>query len=158
MLKYINSDEVNIIGEVVVGYRRTEKMRMMLQPQVTDSLKIANYARQLYPADKLEHVEQFFLILLNRCNRVLGWCKISSGSVCGTIVDARTIFQVVLNSNATQIVLVHNHPSGNITPSESDKTITDQLKKASVLMDITLLDHVILTSHDHFSFTDDGLL
>ena len=76
----------------------------------------------------------------------------------GTVVDVRVIFQVAIKANTTSIMLAHNHPSGNLQPSEADKRITEQVKEAGKLLDIPLLDHIILTSESYFSLADEGLL
>ena len=106
----------------------------------------------------LELQEEFKVLLLNRNNLVLGIYSLSKGGVSSTIVDAKLLFSVALKCNASSIIIAHNHPSGNLTPSESDKSITNKLKKAGQYLDITILDHLIVTKDDFFSFNDnDGV-
>lgn len=109
--------------------------------------------------DDMEHVESAKLILLNRANKVLGIANISMGGTTGTVVDSKLIFQYALKTNASGLILVHNHPSGNFRPSPADENITRRVKEAGQLFSIQLLDHLIITPHDGcFSFTDEGLL
>lgn len=94
---------------------------------------------------------------LNRSNAVLGILSISKGGISGTVTDVRLIFQGALKTNASGIIVCHNHPSGNANPSESDRKITQKIKEAGNLMDIQLLDHIIiLPVEGYYSFADDG--
>jgi len=98
-------------------------------------------------------------MLLNRANKVLGISTISNGSLSGTLVDIRIIMQYALKANAHSIIVSHNHPSGNCKPSENDLSITQKIKEAGKILDISLLDHLILTPDDTYSsFADEGLL
>ena len=91
-------------------------------------------------------------------NQILGCHQISKGGMTGTVVDVRVVFQVALKSCATSIILGHNHPSGNLDPSDADKKITRQLKEAGALLEIPVIDHLILTEADFFSMADEGYL
>lgn len=96
---------------------------------------------------------------LNRANRVIGVYKVSVGGITGTVADPRLILSVALKSAATSIILAHNHPSGNLKPSRADLELTTKIKTAAQLMDITVLDHLIVTSDEGFlSFADEGLM
>jgi DNA repair protein RadC len=108
----------------------------------------------------IEHKETFKMLLLNRANKVLGITTISEGGLSGTVMDVRMIFQYAIKGNASGIILAHNHPSGNVNPSESDQKITNKIKEAGNLLDIQLLDHIILTSEREIyrSFADEGHL
>ena len=107
----------------------------------------------------IEYFEEFKVLLLNRSNAVLGIFSISKGGISGTVTDVRIIFQSVLKSNASGIIVCHNHPSGNENPSESDKRITQKIKEAGNFMDIQLLDHlIILPVEGYYSFADDGAI
>ena len=108
--------------------------------------------------DSIEHIEEFKLMLLTRANKVLGIASISKGGINGTVTDVRIILQLVIKSNASGLIACHNHPSGNLNPSESDTKITQKIKEAGNLMDIQLLDHLVITSEDYYSFADNGLL
>jgi DNA repair protein RadC len=95
------------------------------------------------------------VLLLNRANRVLGCLKLSKGGLTGTVVDLR----ILLKAMASGIIIAHNHPSGNLKPSDADRELTSQIKQAGKLLDITLLDHLILgTEGDYVSFADEGWL
>ena len=99
----------------------------------------------------------FVILLLNRSNSVLGIMEVSKGGISGTVTDVRVILQAAIKSNASGIILCHNHPSGNINPSESDSKLTQKIKEAGQLMDIQLLDHIIITKEDRcYSFADNG--
>ena len=102
--------------------------------------------------------EEFWLLLLSRANKVIKKQPISQGGVSGTVADPKLIFGHALNHLASGIILVHNHPSGNIKPSEADKRLTRQLSEAGKLLEITVLDHVIFTDSGYFSFADESLL
>lgn len=105
----------------------------------------------------LEH-EEFWLLMLNRANRVLGKFKVSQGGLSGTVIDTRIILKKALDNLASSIIVCHNHPSGNIQPSDADVKITEKLKKASEMLEIKLLDHVIIADKSYFSFADEGLI
>jgi DNA repair protein RadC len=105
----------------------------------------------------LEH-EEFWLLMLNRANRVLGRFKVSQGGLSGTVIDTRIILKKALDNLASSIIVCHNHPSGNTQPSDADVKITDKLKKASEMLEIKLLDHVIIADKSYFSFADEGLI
>ena len=102
--------------------------------------------------------EEFWVLLLNRSNRVIDKVRISSGGIDQTTADVRTILREALLARATQMALIHNHPSGNIQPSQEDKRITERIKGAGRLMNISVIDHVIVTDGAYYSFNDEGIL
>lgn len=102
--------------------------------------------------------EEFFCIYLNRANKVLKIEQISKGGISGTVTDVRIIMKNAILNTASGLIVAHNHPSGNLNPSESDSRITSKIKEAGSLMDIQLLDHVIIHDSDYYSFADNGLL
>ncbi len=106
----------------------------------------------------IDYSESFHVILLNRANRTLGVCRISLGSVSGTVADPKKIFQTALKANASGIILCHNHPSCNVQPSASDRAITKKCVEAGKFLDLPVLDHIILTRENYYSFADEGLL
>jgi DNA repair protein RadC len=105
-----------------------------------------------------EQYERFFAILLNRANRVLRVMEISNGGISGTVADPKKIFKMALDQNASSIILCHNHPSGNIQPSETDIKLTRKLKDAGLLLDLPVLDHIIYGDNIYFSFADEGMV
>ncbi len=102
--------------------------------------------------------EEFWLLLLNRANRVIKKVKISEGGISGTVVDPKKIFQICLEQHATSILLGHNHPSGAVTPSEADNKITKKIKDCGLLLDVAVLDHIIVGDDRFYSFADEGSL
>lgn len=102
--------------------------------------------------------EEFWVLLLNNSNKIIYKLQLSKGGLTQTIVDVRLIFKTVLEHLATALILVHNHPSGQLNPSMADKDITRKIKEAGVTLDIKLLDHLIVTQRAHFSFADEGIL
>lgn len=109
-------------------------------------------------SNQLEHIEEFYLLMLNKANKVLGYSKVSSGGLSGTVVDPKLIFQTALKANASSIILAHNHPSGNIQPSEADQRITKKCRDGGTMLDIAVLDHLIVTADTYYSFADEGQL
>lgn len=105
----------------------------------------------------LDH-EEFWVLYLNNANKVVHKIQLSKGGLTGTIVDIRIVFKVALEYLATTVILVHNHPSGTIKPSDADRAITQKIKSAGESLDIKVLDHIIITEKQYFSFADDGIL
>ena len=102
--------------------------------------------------------EEFWLLLLNRANRVIKKVKISEGGISGTVVDPKKIFQICLEQHATSVILGHNHPSGAVTPSEADNKITKKIKDCGLLLDVAVLDHIIVGDDRFYSFADEGTI
>lgn len=102
--------------------------------------------------------EEFWVIAINQAGRILKKVRISVGGIDQTSADIRLIMRVLIDSGATQFAAVHNHPSGNSRPSNEDKRLTEQLKKAAGLFNITMIDHVIITNGEYYSFGDEGLI
>ena len=109
--------------------------------------------------DSIEHIEEFKLMLLTRSNKVLGISSLSKGGTTGTIVDVKLLLQYTIKSNAYAIIICHNHPSGNLQPSDADKNITYKVKSSATIMDIQLLDHIIIIPEGRYlSMTDEGII
>lgn len=102
--------------------------------------------------------EEFWILLLSRSNNIIGKHKISQGGISGTVIDVRIILKTAIDKMASGIILCHNHPSGNTRPSEQDISLTQKLKEAAKLMDINVLDHLIVTHAQFYSFADEGVL
>ena len=102
----------------------------------------------------IEHTEEVKMMMLNRANKVLGVASISKGGLSGAVIDTRVILQYAIKSNATSVILAHNHPSGNLEASEADKRITQNVREALKLIDIQLLDHLILNKDELFATID----
>ena len=108
--------------------------------------------------DTIELYESFKIIMLNKANKVLGISNISNGGVSGTVVDPKRVFQTALKANACGLILCHNHPSGTTTPSDADIKITNKIKQAGIFLEISVLDHLIVTPESFYSFADEGTL
>jgi DNA repair protein RadC len=143
------------LAEIKVSY----KCKLKDVVRITNSKEAFNVLFNLFDMSTIELKEEFFLLLLNRANYVLGWFKLSSGGTNSTVVDVKIIFCLALQTNASSIILCHNHPSKNIRPSENDVTLTKRIKEAGKLLDINVLDHLIISSDGtYFDFADEGLL
>ncbi len=143
------------LQEIDILYRNKVKHSEM--PKVTSSQDAYDYLISVW-SPQIERLEEFVILCLNRSNKVLGFSKISSGGLSGTIADPKVIFQVALKANSSSIILCHNHPSGNIKPSDNDIRLTKKLKRAGEFLDLTVLDHLIISSDSFFSFADESLL
>lgn len=145
---------IAIVSALELGRRRKDS-------GVTDRPKIAvsKDAYDLLRGDLMDipH-EEFWVLLLNRANRVIKKHKISLGGVHGTVADPKIIFKTALEELASGIIVAHNHPSGNLTPSQQDIDLTRKLKEAGKLLEIQLLDHLIVAGKQYYSFADEGLL
>jgi len=116
-----------------------------------------NYIKSFYFGD-IEVYESFFMVLLNRANNTTGFVKISQGGVAGTVADLKLIAKYAIESLSSAVIVAHNHPSGNVKPSETDIRLTKKIKKGLELLDVTLLDHIILGEEEYYSFADEGIL
>jgi DNA repair protein RadC len=136
--------------------KATLKRDKIVKIKVTSSQDSADFFRQVI--EGIDIYESFFVLYLNQNNNTIGWYKAAQGGITSTICDARLIMKKALEILATGIILCHNHPSGNIQPSDADKHLTAKIKNGCSFFDIRLLDHVILTEDSHFSFNDEGLI
>jgi DNA repair protein RadC len=146
----------NNIAEVRLKY--SSKVSASDRPQVRCSAGALEIFRETWDKETIELYEECKLMLLNRANKVLGIAQISQGGISGTVTDVRIILQYALKANASGIILCHNHPSGNVEPSEADIKITSKLKEAAMIHDITLLDHLIITKDNYYSLADMGCI
>jgi DNA repair protein RadC len=144
------------VAEVTISYRTKVKASDRLQ--VKSSKDACDIFRENWNLESIEHIEEFKVLLMNRSNKVLGIASISKGGISGTVTDIRLLFQFAIKANASGLICCHNHPSSSLNPSESDSKITRKIKDAGNLMDIQLLDHLIITCEDYYSFADNGLL
>ena len=145
------------IPKINVSVSFDKKVKKSELYRIGSSKDVADLCKKIFNADTFDWTEEFIILCLNNANKVLGYYKISSGGFNGTVVDPRVVFTVALNSCASGIIAIHNHPSGNEFPSSPDRTITHKLKNAGDFLDIKLLDHIILYDDDGFySFADNG--
>jgi DNA repair protein RadC len=143
------------LSEIQVSYK--PGLSSSTTTTIANSQNAYEIFKSLFPVDTISLQEQFVVLYLNRANRVIGSYQLSKGGLTGTIADVRLILSVALKTLASGLILAHNHPSGNLKPSEADIQLTQKVKDAAKLMDIEVLDHMILNSNGYFSFTDDGL-
>ncbi len=145
---------IAIVSALELGRRRKEAA-----PLKRDKITSSQDAYQIMQPYLLDQpVEQFWIILMNRANAVIKVHNISQGGVSGTVADPKTIFKEALDKLACSLILVHNHPSGNLKPSEADIRLTKKLKEAGQTLDLPVLDHVIFADQGYMSFADEGLL
>lgn len=142
------------VGEVECTYKRktTDKIKVQSADEAFELMLKA------YDEGQIEYRESFKVVLLNNNCDVLGYATISQGGITEASVDVRMIMQVALLTNATSMILVHNHPSGNLTPSLQDKELTKRIVDASRLMNIRVIDHVIISTSGYHSFVENGQL
>jgi len=145
------------IAEVCLTYKF--KVKVSDRKKISTSKDAYQIFHDSWSSGTIEFLEEFKILLMNRSNSVLGILEISKGGISGTVSDVRVIFAAAIKANASGIICAHNHPSGNLNPSESDTRLTQKLKDAGNLLDIQLLDHLILsTDGNYYSFADNGLL
>ena len=143
------------VAEIQVSYRT--KIKASERRKVVTSKDVETAFRDIW-SEGMELREEFYILLVNRSNRILGWYKLSQGGVTGTVVDAKLIFSIALKGLASSIILAHNHPSGNLQPSDADIKLTRRLKQAGEILDISVLDHLIMSLEGYSSFADDGIM
>ncbi len=131
-------------------------MKASNRPKITTAKDAYEVLIKAWDENKIEFVEQFKVLFLNRSNKVLGIYEVSSGGISGTVADPRVIFAVALKANCSSIMLSHNHPSGNLKPSRQDEILTQKIKQGEELLEIKLLDHLIVTSEGYYSFFERG--
>jgi DNA repair protein RadC len=125
---------------------------------ITSPEKMVEVMRSIFDADTILWTEEVIMVCLNRANDVVGYYKVSSGGFSGSVLDPRVVMTIALNNASSSIILAHNHPSGNLKPSEGDKAITEKIKNACAFFDMKLLDHLIITDESYFSFNEGGLI
>lgn len=145
---------IAIIAALELG-RRRKQADIMEKKKISGSKDVFEFFQPVL-ADL--PYEEFWILLLNRSNKIIEKFKISQGGISGTVIDVRMILKNAIEKLASSIILCHNHPSGNLQPSEADKKITTKLKDAAGIMDMQVLDHLIITDSSFYSFADEGIL
>lgn len=143
-----------IIAAMELGRRRRTE-EALEQLKITSSNSVYELLQPVI--GELAH-EEFWILYLNNANKLIEQLQISKGGITGTLVDVRITLRRALELGAVSLILAHNHPSGNLNPSEADKQLTTKLKTAAQSLDIKVLDHLIVTEKSYFSFADEGLL
>jgi DNA repair protein RadC len=145
---------VSIITGLELGKRRQLELALE-KPKITCSADVSGVMQSIIGT--LEH-EEFWALFLNNSNKIVAKSQISKGGLTATLVDIRLVFKRALELASVGIIVCHNHPSGKLQPSLADKQLTQKIKEAGITLDIKLLDHLIITEKDYFSFADQGLL
>jgi DNA repair protein RadC len=145
---------ITVIAALELGRRR--RGSEVIQRKKIQSSKDVFELFQVELAEK--KYEGFWLLLLDRANKIVGQEKISEGGTAGTVADPKRIFKVAIDRFASSLILCHNHPSGNVEPSQADITLTKKLIHAGALLDIQILDHIIIGEENYFSFADENMM
>jgi DNA repair protein RadC len=146
----------NFLNEITLHYQK----QLFSTKKVSSSQDAATIAREMYSHSgcALELKEYFFIMLLNRANNVVGYLKLSEGGISQTVVDIKLAFATALKCAASAMVMIHNHPSGNLKPSAEDIKLTKKFCVAGELFDISVYDHIIITNDSYRSLSDEGEL
>ena len=157
LIKYKGIGEakaITIVAALELGRRRKSEDKLS-RGQITTSKDAVDIFQPLL-GDKMH--EEFWILFLNRANHVIGKNQVSSGGMTGTVVDPKMIFKAALDAKAVSIILCHNHPSGNVKPSQQDTDLTKKILAAGKLLEISVLDHVIVSQGAYYSFADEGMM
>ncbi len=150
----MSKDKVN---EISISYK--EKIRTVESKSVKSSEAAAKLFFESWNTDTIGFQETFKVLLLNNANKIKGVYQLSTGSLTGTVIDMRILFAVIIKTLSVNVILAHNHPSGQLLPSEADKKLTQKIKGAAQFFDVNVLDHLIITpSGNYYSFADNGLI
>lgn len=145
---------ISIVAALELG-RRRKLSEIINKKQVTCSKDVYEYFSAII--GDLYH-EEFWILLLNRANKIIDKQNISKGGLAATVVDVRLVMKLALEKTASAIILCHNHPSGNLQPSNEDILITKKLQESGEILDIPVLDHIIISDNSFYSFADEGIL
>lgn len=144
------------VTEIELIYRNKVSPKDRLK--ITHSDIAYNILLNNWDFNKIELVEQAYALLLDRSNAVLGIYNLSTGGISSCLIDPKILFAAALKAKASGVILAHNHPSGNTQPSQADKQLTEKIVQGSKFLDISFLDHMIITPQTYFSFADEGLM
>lgn len=144
----------NIISEIELKYN--PQISKDNRKTIKDSATAYNILLDNWDKDSIELYEEFKVLLLNRANEIIGIYILSKGGIHGTVVDLKLLFAVILKSAASSVILVHNHPSGNLKPSEADRNLYEKIKKIAKYLDVNVLDNLIISKDGYYSFNDEG--
>jgi len=144
------------VAEIEISYRPAFQLAEL--PEINSSREAYEVLMDRWDDGRLELVEEFKVILLNRRGRVLGVVNISQGGFSGTVADPKVIFAVALKACASAIILAHNHPSGELLPSDADLALTRKLKAGGDILEISVHDHLIVSRYGYYSFVDEGMM
>ena len=158
-LKNVGVNLTNEVGEVGLIYKRKHQFTSTYKDKVSCSRDAADYLRQTFADGELEYKEFFKVLLMNRNSKIIAVVTVSEGGLSGTVADPKVIFSAALLCNAASVILCHNHPSNSTQPSKRDIALTEKSKKAGVILDIPVLDHIILGPEEgvFYSFANEGI-
>ena len=142
------------LAEITVNY--STKVKSTDRAKIGNPRSAVNLVRDSW--EEINIRESMKVLYLNRANKVLGIYELSKGGISSTVIDIRLLFATALKSLSCSVILLHNHPSGNLQPSQADINITNKINEAGKLLDILVLDHIILTEDSYFSFQEEGLI
>ncbi|HEU5166323.1 MAG TPA: JAB domain-containing protein [Chitinophagaceae bacterium] len=158
MEKKLSLEELNNVSEIDIVYKRRVNCKVSERPQIKSSSDVYEVLLHYWDQDKIDLIEEFKVLFLNRSNRVLQIFSVSSGGITGTVADPRLILAAALRVAACSMMLAHNHPSTSLKPSKADEELTSKIKYAAQFHDIRVLDHIIVSSEGYYSFADEGVL
>ena len=142
------------VAEIQIVYRPV----MIEQPKILSSNDAHLLIKKLWDNENIFLQEQFAALFFNQAKRMIGWKVLSTGTMTKCIVDIKLLASLALQCMCTDVIITHNHPSGNLNPSACDKTLTQTIKDALKLIDVTLIDHLIITNDGYYSFSDEGIM
>lgn len=145
---------ISIIAALELGKRR-RGAEALEKKKITSSQDVFEYFTSIFGDS---NYEEFYILLLNRANKIIKEVQISEGGISGTVADPKKIFKIAMENNSSAIILCHNHPSGNIQPSDADIKLTNKLKNAGAMLDLPVIDHIILGEENYYSFADENTL
>lgn len=154
----LSLEMLNNVSEIEIVYKRKVICKVSERPQITCSADAYEILFHFWNKDKIDLLEEFKVLYLNRSNRVLQILPLAQGGMTGTVADPRLILAGALKVAACSLILAHNHPSCSTKPSRADEEMTQKIKQAATYHDIKVLDHIIVCSEGYFSFADEGLL
>ena len=166
-MKIINIQDIESLTrqELLKNFLPETKIKYSLGKSVINKISQSKdcfkLISMLFDKDAIAYCESFVVLALNRANAVIAWKTVSVGGVSATVVDPKTIFNFLISVNASGFIISHNHPAGQSHPSEQDKRVTQKLKEGGKILEVTLLDHIIISALDinnYYSFADSGLL
>lgn len=147
--------ELSNANEVILSYKKSPLLQSEDHKSLNTSLKVSEFLRNVW-SEELEIRESFYIACFNSKMDVVCYKKLADGGIASVMVDLRILFTTALLSNATSIVVAHNHPSGSLNPSFADITLTKKILEAGKVLDIVINDHIILTPDSYYSFRDNG--
>lgn len=158
METYPSLEVLNNVSEIDIVFKKKSNCKVSQRPLIESSMDCYKVCLHYWNLDKIDLLEEFKVLYLNRSNRVLQILPISQGGITGTVADPRLILAGAIKVAACSMILVHNHPSGNLKPSRADEELTAKIKEAAKYFDIKVLDHLIISTEGYYSFNDEGIL